>query len=115
MRVKGGPKGKIRRKRVTKLTEGFRGRSKSSNKLARQALDRAMAFNYRDRKRLKRDMRSLWIIRITAAARLRGFSYSRLMDALRKSEIGMNRKMLAEIAATEPKAFDQILSASGLK
>jgi large subunit ribosomal protein L20 len=115
MRVKGGPGGKNRRKRVAKLTEGFRTRAKIGGKLARQALDRAMAYNYRDRKRLKRDMRTLWITRITAASRLRGFSYSRLIAALKANEMAFNRKMLADLAATEPKVFDQIVESAGLK
>lgn len=114
MRVKGGVTGIRKRKKILQATEGFRGRSKNARKLAMQALDRAMAYNYRDRKVLKRTMRSLWITRITAAARARGYSYSKLMGALKKNQIDLNRKMLADIAATDPRQFDQIVRQSGL-
>lgn len=114
MRVKGGITGVRKRKKILKATEGFRGRSKNARKLAMQSLDRAMAYNYRDRKVLKRRMRQLWITRITAAARSRGFSYSQLMGALRKNEIGLNRKVLADLAATDPSRFDQVIKAAGL-
>ncbi len=115
MRVKGGPKAKNRRKRVLKQTEGFRGRIRNTAVAATEALDRAMAYNYRDRKALKRNIRSLWISRLTAAARLRGFSYSSMIRALKQKNIEMNRKVLSDIAATSPKVFDKILEAAGLK
>ena len=114
MRVKGGVTGIRKRKKVLKQTEGFRGRSKNARKLAMQSLDRALAYNYRDRKALKRNMRRLWITRITAAARLRGLSYSKLMGALNKAELHLNRKVLADLAATQPAHFDQILKSVGL-
>src|SRR5689334_3796168 len=113
MRVKGGPKAKNRRKRVLKKTEGFRGRIRNTAVAAAEALDRAMVYNYRDRKALKRNMRAIWITRVTAASRLRGFSYSKFMHALKEKNILLNRKMLADIAATDPKTFDQIASAAG--
>jgi large subunit ribosomal protein L20 len=114
MRVKGGPKAKNRRKRVLKKTEGFRGRIRNTAIAATEALDRAMAYNYRDRKALKGEMRSLWIIRLTAASRARGFSYSSFIHALKEKDIQINRKVLADLAATEPKAFDQVVEAAGL-
>lgn len=113
MRVKGGVVTKNRRKRVTKSTEGFTGRARNAKRIASQALNRAMAYQYRDRKNLKREMRSLWITRITAAARSRGISYGQLMSSLRKENIGLNRKMLADLAATDPKAFDSVVKAAG--
>jgi len=114
MRVKGGPKSKNRRKRVLKLTEGFTGRSRNAAACAAEALDRAMAFNYRDRKHNKRDFRRLWITRITAGARQWGSSYSALMHALKNKNVQLNRKMLADLAATEPKVFEQVLKNVGL-
>lgn len=114
MRVKRGVTRTKKRKKILKATEGFRGRTKNARKLAMQALDRAMAYNYRDRKALKRQMRRLWIVRITAAARLRGISYSQLMGALKKNNIELNRKMLADLAATDPRQFDQVVRAAGL-
>lgn len=114
MRVKGGPKSKNRRKRVLKKTEGFTGRARNTLVTAMEALDRAMAYNYRDRKALKPTMRGLWITRLTAAARARGLSYSKLINSLQTSKISLNRKMLADLAATEPQAFDQVLKAAGL-
>jgi large subunit ribosomal protein L20 len=114
MRVKGGVTGIKKRKKILKQTEGFRGRSKNARKLAMQALDRALAYNYRDRKALKRTMRRLWITRITAAARMRGLSYSRLMGAMKKADLHLNRKILADLAATQPAQFDQVLKSAGL-
>lgn len=114
MRVKGGPKSKNRRKRLHKITEGMTGRARNTMAVSQEAADRAMQFSYRDRKNLKREMRRLWITRITAGTRLNGFSYSALMNGLKQKGILLNRKMLADLAATEPKAFDQILKAAGL-
>ena len=91
MRVKGGPKAKDRRKKVLKKTEGFRGRAKNAFTVAERALIRAMAFNYKGRKLLKRDMRSLWISRITPAVRERGMSYSKFMGSLKAKNIELNR------------------------
>lgn len=109
MRVKGGPKSKNRRKRVLKQTEGFTGRPRNTLVSANEALDRAMAYNFRDRKAKKRNIRSLWIARLTAAARADGKSYSGFIRDLKLKNIGLNRKMLADLAATSPKVFDQIL------
>jgi len=114
MRVKGGPKGKNSRKKILKATEGFTGRARNANRIARETLDRAMVYNYRHRKSLKREMRKLWITRITAAARLRGLSYSKLIGALKTHQIALNRKMLADLAATDSQNFDQVVKAAGL-
>src|SRR3954470_23915930 len=99
MRVKGGPKAKNRRKRVLKKTEGFTGRIRNTAVAATEALDRAMAYNYRDRKAKKRVMRSIWIGRLTAATRERGGSYSKLIHALDLKKVIINRKILADLAA----------------
>ena len=112
MRVKGGPKSKDRRKKILNQTEGFRGRAKNTFRVAERSLIRALAFNFRDRKNLKRNMRALWISRITAATRSRGLSYSKFMGSLKTKNIDLNRKMLADLAATNPKAFDQVVQAA---
>ena len=114
MRVKGGPKSKNRRKRVLKKTEGFTGRPRNTLVAATEALDRAMVYNYRDRKALKGNMRAIWISRLTAAVRSRGFSYSGFIAALKTKKISLNRKVLADLAATAPKAFDSVLKTAGL-
>jgi len=114
MRVKGGPKAKNRRKRVLRKTEGFRGRTRNTAIAAAEALDRAMAYNYRDRKAKKSTQRSLWILRLTAASRARGFSYSSLIRALKQKKIGLNRKMLADLASTDAASFDVVMRAAGL-
>ncbi|MDB5039272.1 MAG: rplT [Bacteriovoracaceae bacterium] len=114
MRVKGGTKSKNRRKRVLQKTEGFRGRTRNTLVAATEALDRARVYNYRDRKALKGNMRAIWIVRLTAAARSLGVSYSGLIHGLKLKKIDLNRKMLADLAATEPKSFEQIVKATGL-
>lgn len=114
MRVKGGVVSKRRRRRITKQTEGFQGRNRNAHRVARHALEHAWVYQYRDRKNFKRDIRSLWISRITAAARERGLSYSRLIGALKSKDILLNRKMLADLAATDPRSFDAVVKASGL-
>ncbi len=114
MRVKGGPKSKNRRKRVLKKTEGFRGRIRNTLVAATEALDRSMVYNYRDRKALKSNMRSIWITRLTAGARALGLSYSSLIHGLKLKKIEINRKILADLAATDPKSFEQIAKSAGL-
>lgn len=114
MRVKGGPKRKNRRKKILNETEGFRGRTKNAHKLALRSLERAMAYAQRDRKARKRNFRRLWITRLTAAARARGLSYSRMMAALKANEIAIDRKMLSHLATTHPQAFDGVLKAAGI-
>lgn len=114
MRVKGGKVPKRRRQKITKLTEGYQGRNRNAHRVARHALERAWVYQYRDRKNFKREIRQLWITRITAAARARGLSYSRLLGALKAKDILINRKMLADLAATDPKSFDAVVRASGL-
>ena len=108
MRVKRGVKARRRRNKLLKVAKGFRGRSKNTIRQARSRLEKAMAYAYVGRKIKKRDFRSLWITRINAAARLNGLSYSRFMDGLNKSNIELNRKVLADIGAKEPKVFEAI-------
>src|SRR5512144_1736103 len=103
MRVKKGFK--ARRSRILKLAKGYRGRRKNCYKRANQAVERALDYASRDRARKKRDFRSLWIVRINAAARAAGLSYSRLIAGLSKAKIGLDRKVLAEIAVADPQGF----------
>src|ERR1700712_410487 len=105
MRVKKGFKARRRRNRVLKLAKGFRGRRKNCFKRANQAVERALDYASRDRARRKRDFRSLWIVRINAAARLSGLSYSKFIAGLVKAQIGLDRKVLAEIAVSDPAGF----------
>ncbi len=105
MRVKKGFKARRRRNRVLKLAKGYRGRRKNCYKRANQAVERALDYASRDRAQRKRTFRALWIVRINAAARLSGMSYSRLIAGLAKARIGLDRKVLAEIAVSDPQGF----------
>jgi large subunit ribosomal protein L20 len=105
MRVKRGFAGRRRHKRRLKLAEGFRGRRKDCFKLAKRAVEKALQFSYRDRRAKKRDFRGLWIVRINAAARVNGLSYSRLIQGLAKANIALDRKVLAEVAYSDPATF----------
>jgi large subunit ribosomal protein L20 len=107
-RVKGGPKTRQRRKKVLKMAKGYVGGRRRLYRTAVDAVHRALAYSYRHRKARKRDFRRLWITRINAAARLQGISYSRLMEALRKAHIELDRKVLAELAVSDPGAFSKI-------
>ena len=107
-RVTRGPRRARRRKKILKQTKGYYGAKSKSHRIAKQAIDRSLAFAYRDRRQKKRNFRSLWIVRINAAARLNGISYSRLMEGLRKAECEINRKMLADLAVRDPKAFAEV-------
>ena len=109
-RIKGGPFGHRRHKKVLKITKGQRGAKHFLFKRANEAMLKSLWYATRDRRVRKRDLRKLWIARINAAARLNGTTYSRLIAALKKANIGLNRKMLADIAVREPKAFAAIVS-----
>jgi len=97
-----------RHKKVIARAQGFRGRRNNVYRAAKQAVMRADQFAYRDRRQRKRDFRSLWIIRINAAARQRGLTYSQLMGGLRRGGVSINRKMLAELAVANDAAFNEI-------
>ena len=107
-RVKGGPKTKERHKKVLKMAKGYVGGRSRLYRTAVDAVHRALAYSYRHRREKKRDFRRLWIARINAAARLNGLSYSRLMDALKKAHVELDRKVLADLAVTDPGAFSKI-------
>jgi large subunit ribosomal protein L20 len=107
-RVKGGSKTRQRRKKVLKMAKGYVAGRGRLYRTAVDAVHRALAYSYRHRKTKKRDFRRLWISRINAAARIHGLSYSRLMDALRKAHIELDRKILADLAVSDPGAFSKI-------
>jgi len=108
MRVKRGNTRKNRRQKILKLAKGYYGTRSKAHRMAKQAVDRAGKFAYRDRRQRKRDLRGLWIIRINAAARVNGLSYSRLMAGLKRAGAALDRKVLAELAATDGDAFARV-------
>ncbi len=107
-RVKSGVQAHARHKKVIKAAKGYRGRRKSCFRVATQAVDKARQYAYRDRKVKKRDFRSLWIVRINAAARANGLSYSRFMYGLTQAGIELDRKVLADIAVHDADAFAKL-------
>jgi large subunit ribosomal protein L20 len=107
-RVKRGSKHLKKRKRILKLAKGYYGAKSKLYRTAREAVDRALAYSYRDRRTRKRDFRRLWIIRINAAARINNISYSKLMCGLKQAGISLDRKILADIAVRDPNSFAQL-------
>ena len=110
MRVKGGPQGHLRHKRILKITKGQRGAKHRLFKRANEAMLKSLWYATRDRRVRKRDLRKLWIARINAAARLNGTTYSKLIAGLKKTNIELNRKMLADIAVREPQTFAAVVA-----
>ena len=108
-RVKGGVATKKRRNRVLKLAKGYRGAKSKQFRTAKQAVMKSLNYAYVGRKLRKREFRTLWIARINAAARLNGLSYSRFMNGLKNANVNINRKMLSELAITNPAAFTQLV------
>ncbi|GAB4389754.1 MAG: 50S ribosomal protein L20 [Thermodesulfovibrionales bacterium] len=104
-RAKGGYKTRRRRKKVLEMAKGFYGARSRLFRPATEAVDKAMRYAYRDRKAKKREFRALWIVRINAACREAGLTYSQFMSGLRKSEIALDRKVLADMAYNDPQAF----------
>ncbi len=112
MRVKRGVTSHAKHKKIRKATKGFSHPNRVSIKRGRQAVTRSLQFATRDRKTRKRTFRQLWNTRINAAARLNGTTYSKLIAGLKKSEITLDRKILAELAVNEPAAFTAIVKAT---
>ena len=108
-RVKRGNVARKRRKKILKLAKGFRGSHSKLFRTANQQVMKALRNAYRDRRKRKRDFRRLWITRINAAARMNGISYSKLTHQLKKAEVGLNRKMLAQLAMVDPQAFTKVV------
>lgn len=111
-RVKRGSRRARRRKKILKQAKGYYGVKSKGHRIAKQAVDRSLAFSYRDRRQRKRQFRSLWIVRINAAARLNGLSYSRLMSGLKLAGIELNRKMLADLAVRDAEGFAAVATAA---
>jgi large subunit ribosomal protein L20 len=109
-RVKGGPQGHLRHKKVLKITKGQRGAKHRLFKRANEAMLKSLWYATRDRRVRKRDMRKLWIARINAAARLNGTTYSKLVAALKKANIVLNRKMLSDMAIRDPQTFAAVIA-----
>jgi len=109
-RIKGGPYGHRRHKKVLKYTKGQRMSRHFLFKRANEAMLKSMWYASRDRRTRKRDLRKLWIARINAAARLNGTTYSRLVSSLKKANITLNRKMLADLAVRNPEAFAAVVA-----
>ena len=108
-RTKRGVTSKARHKKVLNAVKGQFGRRKNTIRIARQAMEKAMQYAYRDRRAKKREFRSLWIQRINAGVRLEGLTYSKFINGLNKSKIKMDRKVLADIAYNEPEVFKSIV------
>jgi len=99
---------RAKRKRILKLAKGFFGRKKNVWTVAKNAVEKGLVYAYRDRKQKKREFRGVWIARINAGARLHGMSYSEFIGKLKKAEIDLNRKVLADLAMNHPAAFEAI-------
>jgi large subunit ribosomal protein L20 len=108
-RVKRGNVSRKRHKKILKLAKGFRGSHSKLFRTANQQVMKALRNAYRDRRKRKRDFRRLWITRINAAARMHDLSYSKFTHQLKKAEVGLNRKMLAQLAMVDPQAFEKVV------
>ncbi|MEZ4464465.1 MAG: 50S ribosomal protein L20 [bacterium] len=111
-RAKRGFKARRRHNRVLKLAKGYRGSHSRLFRSAVEAVERALVYAYRDRKQRKRAFRRLWIVRINAAVRMHGLSYSKFIDGLRKAGIELDRRVLAELAISDPAAFGDVVKAA---
>jgi large subunit ribosomal protein L20 len=114
-RVKGGLNARKKHNRVLKLAKGYRGARSKQYRVAKQSVMRALNSSFSGRKQRKRDMRSLWIIRINAAARINGLSYSRLMHGLKLADVEINRKMLSEMAINDAGGFKELAEVAKAK
>jgi large subunit ribosomal protein L20 len=108
-RVKRGVTSHAKHKKVIKAAKGYYGRRKNTIRVAKQAVEKAMQYAYRDRKVRKRNFRALWIQRLNAAVREHGLTYSRFIDGLSKAGVGVDRKVLADLAMHEPEAFNAVV------
>ena len=108
-RVKRGPIARKRRKKILKLAKGYYGAKSKLFRVANQQVMKSLSYAYRDRRQRKRDFRKLWIARINAAARSNGLSYSRFISGLKKADVRINRKMLADMAVNDKPSFDRLV------
>lgn len=111
-RVKGALRTRARHKKILKLAKGYFGGKSKLFRIANQAVMKSLSYAYRDRKAKKRDFRQLWIARINAATRINGLSYSRFMNGLKKAGIGLNRKVLADMAINDAAGFAKLVDAA---
>ena len=109
MRIKRAVNAVKKRRKILKLAKGYYGNKSKSYRIAREAVMKSLNYAYIGRKLRKRDFRRLWITRISAACKLNGTNYSKFMNGLKKADIALNRKMLAEIAVSDPAAFTQLV------
>ena len=109
-RVKRGVTNHARHKKVLKAAEGYYGRRKSTIRIAKQAVEKAGQYAYRDRRQRKRNFRALWILRINAAVREHGLTYGRFIDGLSKADVAVDRKVLSDLAITQPDAFGVLVA-----
>jgi large subunit ribosomal protein L20 len=114
-RIKGGLNAKKKHNRILKLAKGYRGARSKQYRVAKQSVMRALNSSFAGRKQRKRDMRSLWIVRINAAARMNGLSYSKLMHGLKLAEVEINRKMLSEMAINDAEGFKELAEVAKAK
>lgn len=114
-RVKGGLNAKKKHNRVLKLAKGYRGARSKQYRVAKQSVMRALNSSFAGRKQRKRDMRALWIVRINAAARMNGLSYSKLMHGLKLANVDINRKMLSEMAINDAEGFKKLAEVAKAK
>ena len=114
-RIKGGVNAKKKHNRTLKLAKGYRGARSKQYRVAKQSVMRALASSFAGRRERKRDFRKLWIARINAAARINGISYSRLMHGLKLAEVDINRKMLSEMAISDPEGFAKLVQVAKAK
>ena len=110
MRVKGGPKGHLRHKRLLTANKGYFGSRHLLIRRANETRLKALWYAYRDRRQRKRDLRKLWIVRINVAARINGISYSKFVFGMKKAGIELNRKILADLAVRDPQAFAAVVA-----
>ena len=108
-RVKRGVIAKRRHKKILKMAKGYRGAKSKLFKTANEAVNRALAYSFRDRKVRKREFRKLWIVRINAASRIHGLSYSQMMNGLKKAGVNLNRKIMADLAVNDPSTFAELV------
>ena len=114
-RIKGGMNAKKKHKRVLKLAKGYRGARSKQYRVAKQSVMRALEESYTGRKQRKKQFRQLWIARINAAARMNGLSYSKFMYGLKLAEVNVNRKMLSEMAISDPEGFASLVEVAKSK
>ena len=110
MRVKTGTTRRKRHKKILKMAKGYYSGRRKHFRKAKEQVERSLVYAFRDRKQKKRDFRKLWIVRINAGCRLNGISYSRFIDGLKKAEIEVDRKILADLAMNQPEHFAQLVA-----